>query len=66
MTAKQELPLQVRVDLGVMVMKGYSTLSRSLKLEPNLWMQFTVIPSTPLFWVEWGSYSPAENAIEVF
>ena len=30
----QLLPLQVRVDLGVMAVMGYTALSRSLELEP--------------------------------
>ena len=29
MELQQVLPLQVRVDLGVIAMKGYSTLSRT-------------------------------------
>ena len=47
MLPKQILPSQSRVDLGVMAMKRYSTLSKSLKLELNNQMQFSVIPRTP-------------------
>ena len=35
--------------MGVMVMKGYSTLFRSPKLEPNDHMQFSVIATIPPF-----------------
>ena len=40
--------LCVTVDLGVMAMKGYSTLPRSPKLELRYQRQFSVIPRTPL------------------
>ena len=43
------LPLRVRVDLGVMAMKGYSTFPRALELEPHHQMQFNVMPRTPIF-----------------
>ena len=39
------LIFQVRVDLGVMAMKVYSTLSRYPELEPHHQMQFNVIPN---------------------
>ena len=45
----QVLQLQVKVDLGVMAMKWYSTLNRPLELELYHQMQFTVIPRIPLF-----------------
>ena len=41
-------PLQVRVDLGVMVMKKYLTLSRSAEVEPHYWMQFSLLSRTSL------------------
>ena len=43
MGPKQMLPLQVRVDLGVMALKVFSTLTRSPELMPYQ-MQFSVIP----------------------
>ena len=49
MGPEQLLLLQVRVDLGVMAMKEYSTLSRTLEQEPHYQMQFSVIPRTPFF-----------------
>ena len=45
----QVLPLQARVDLGVMAMNKYSTLLRSLKLEHHHQIWFSAIPRTPLF-----------------
>ena len=42
------LPLQVRVDLRVMVMKRYSTLLKAPKLVPHYQMQFNVILKTLL------------------
>ena len=44
--SKQVLFLQVRVDLGVIGLKGYSTLLKSPKLEPDYQMQFSIIPRT--------------------
>ena len=41
MGPKQILPLQVRVSLGVMAMKGYSTLPSYPELKPHHQMQFT-------------------------
>ena len=52
MGTKQILQLQVRVDLGVMIMKGYSTLLYALDLEPNHDMQFVSYPEHP-----WGMTS---------
>ena len=46
MGPKQVLPLQFRVDLGVMAMKRYSTFFKSPELEPHFQMQFSVIPDT--------------------
>ena len=42
----QVLALMIRVDLGVMAIKGYSLLSRSLEREPHNQMKFSVIPRT--------------------
>ena len=44
MGPKQILPIQVRVDLRVMPMKGSSTFLKALGLEPHHQMQFSVIP----------------------
>ena len=44
----QVLSLLVRVDMGVMALKGYSTLPRSPKLLPHPKMQFSGTPRTPL------------------
>ena len=52
MEPKQILPLQVRVNLGFMPMKGYYTLLRPPELEPHYQMQFSVILRTPLFGME--------------
>ena len=51
MESKQALPLWVIVDLGVMVMKDYFTLPRSLELEPQYQIEFTIIPRTLLIYV---------------
>ena len=45
---KQAQLLQVKVNLGVMEIKEYSTFPRSQKLEPHHQMQFSVIPRTLL------------------
>ena len=37
------LPLGVRVDLGAMAVKGYSTLPKDPEQEPHHQMQFSVI-----------------------
>ena len=47
MEPKQVLPFWVRVDLGIMTMKGFFTLSRSPEQEPFHQMQFSGIPRTP-------------------
>ena len=41
---RQVLTLQVRVELGVMVLNQYFTCPRSSELEPQYQMQFSVIP----------------------
>ena len=46
---EQVLPLWVRVDLGVMAMKSYSTLPESPEVESRYQMQFSVTPKTGLF-----------------
>ena len=43
MGPKQVLPLQLRVDLGVIVMKGYSAFPKASWLEPCYLMQPSVI-----------------------
>ena len=65
MGPKQVLQLQVRVDLGVMAMKGYSTFPRSPKLEPHHQMQFSVI--SRILNKEYSQYipSPANRAIGI-
>ena len=40
---------QSRVDLGVMTMKGYTTLQMSPELEPQHQIHFSVIPRISLF-----------------
>ena len=42
----------IKVGLGVMAMKGYSLRPRSLQLESNYHIQFSVILRTPVF--GWG------------
>ena len=42
----QVLPLRVKVDLGIMAMKGCSTFFNALKNEPHHQMQFSVISRT--------------------
>ena len=44
---KQKDPLQIRVELGVIPIKGHFTLSTAPKLEPQPHMQFSVISRTP-------------------
>ena len=46
MKHKQALPVQVRVELEVIAMKGYSTLNKSPELEPRHQNQSSVIPRT--------------------
>ena len=47
------------MDLGLMAMKGYSTLPRSPELKPHHQIQFNIIPRMPVFlgWVGDESYS---------
>ena len=40
------IPVLVRVDLGVMTMKGYSTLLKAARIEPHHQIQFNVISRT--------------------
>ena len=40
----QVLPLWIKVDLGVMAMKGYFTFSKAPGLKPHHQMQFSAIP----------------------
>ena len=55
-----------RVDLRVISMKRYSTLSRSTELELHYQMQFSVISKTPLFSrserKSYCLYKPAKNS----
>ena len=46
------LPLRVRLDLGVMAMKGYSILLKSPEMEHYYLMQFSIIPTTSI--LGWG------------
>ena len=47
--------LWIRVDMGVMAVKGYSILPASPKLEPYHQIQLRIIPRTPhFFWWWWG------------
>ena len=46
MEPQQVLPFRVRVDLGVMVLRRYFTLLKSLELELHHQMQYRVIPRT--------------------
>ena len=55
MESQQVLQLQVRVDLGVITIKGYSTLTRAPKVDLNHQMQFNVTSRTPS--VLWGRRS---------
>ena len=52
------------VNLGVIAMKGYPTLLRSLELEPQHQMQFSVIPRTHLFGL--GLTHSGGNIVSVF
>ena len=47
MEHEQVLPLQIMMNLGVMAIKEYSTLSRSSELVPHQRMLFSVITWTP-------------------
>ena len=50
---------RVRVDLGVMTMKRYSTLPRSPELEPHRQMQYSFIPRILL--LVWGGLTPCRG-----
>ena len=63
MRPKQILPFHVKVDLGVMALKGYSTLTRSLEFELYHWMQFSVILRIPFLG---GSCLSAEGTLSIF
>ena len=49
MGPKEVLPLRVRVELEVTVIKGYSTLPRSPQIEPHYQLEFSVMPRTSFF-----------------
>ena len=49
MGPKYVLLLWVKVDQGVMAIKGYSTLPKASGLDPYYWMQFSNILRTSLF-----------------
>ena len=62
MGPKSILMQNVKVDLGVMSLKGYSTLPRSPELEPHRHMPYNVITYshlsilagfTLLQWIQW-------------
>ena len=60
----QVLPLKVTVDLGVMIMKEYSALLRSLELGLHCQMQLNVVPWTSiLFFIFWGGANPSEGDV---
>ena len=48
----------VRVNPGVKIFKGYSTFPRSLGLEPQNWIQFSIIPKEHVLE---GSYASTED-----
>ena len=58
MGSQQVPPIWVRVDLGVMAIKRYSTLLKFQEIKPQH------LSRTP-FW-EWGSYPSLEDKIRVF
>ena len=71
MRPKQILPLWVRVDQAVMAMKRYSTLPRSLELEPHHKIQLIIIPKIQLIIIPRippleGSYPSKGNTVNVF
>ena len=45
------LPIQDKVNMGVMLMKGESTLPRTSDLDPHNQMHFSVITRTSTFFV---------------
>ena len=48
---------QVRVGLGVMAVKGYSTLPKSSELEPRHQMRFCILPKTTLLRTQSPTFS---------
>ena len=46
MESEQVQPSWIRVNLGVMAMKRYSTLYRDLELKPHYQMLFSIMPRT--------------------
>ena len=49
------LQLQIKVNLGVMAMKEYSTLPRTPDVKPHHQILFSVIPRIPLYFFDrWG------------
>ena len=48
------IPHQVCESLGVMAMKGYSAMCKSLELEPHHQIKFNAMLWTPIFWVGRG------------
>ena len=51
MSPWQVIPLQDRVELGVMAMNGYFILPWTPELELHHKLQFSIIPKTNLFWI---------------
>ena len=60
MEFKQVLPLGIRVELRVIAVKRYFTLTRSPELETHHLMQFSLIPRTPLL-VCGGGLAPLQR-----
>ena len=48
------------VNLGVMAMEGYSVLPKAIELEPDHWIQFSVLPRT-CWWEKCGQTSRTQN-----
>ena len=57
MGPQQALPIQVRVDLGVIAIKRYSTFFEASRLDLHHQMQFIIMPK---ILIEVGSYSSTE------
>ena len=66
MGSYQALPRQIKVDLGVMAMKGYSTLPRSLELELHHLIQFSILSGTPFFCGVSGYNSSVGETVNIF
>ncbi len=58
-------PFRVKVDLGVMTVKEYFTLLRSLELDTHNQMQFMVVLRAPALF-DRGSYPSTGNIFSVF